>query len=753
VETSSSDIFFGGKSIGSGSVSIINSDGLMEELIAELEWMNQECLIDIGGTFIDPAGTTQEVDTDDQFRQMTGLIQTIDVDDNKATFSLQDKRIFFHQLLPKRIYDDEVFTNMDLTLQGKTRPMWFGVKNNITPARINENANSYGVYELADTLLAPNGIKQISKVFAYADAEAAQIEDSARRLQLTTSTDYTEDLANGQFTIIRDVGPYIIDATNQFLDFDEGGAEITSTLTAGLYTAADLAAEIQTQLRADGAADWNCSYSESTHLFTISKDAGTGNLLAKTGSNREAGPWKLIGIKTNLDYSVGAGSKASDAVTFSDADKEHLLRVNGIGYKDDASGTFTGTASNSIEIGSDILRTILVNWLDKPASIVDETSFLFARDRAPESLSMYLNATTNTRDLFDKMEFSNIANIIIDGSGKVFIKVYVGTVPAGIKLLSDADFQSFSSGKATNEVFSTIKVKFDQDPTTGLFRDREATDASVSIRLGRPEIKEIPTFLKIGDNALSVSARMLELASTAPRKLEGVVLGSKMMKLEVGDKFQITRRRALAKGGQIRDEVFRIISISKSALTGKVTFTATDDRITVASQACISTCQAFCESTCQLTCQQSCQETCEINCQQSCETSCQEACQLGCQETCQLGCQTVCEGSCQETCQLSCQGACEGAGCQTACENTCQTSCETSCQLACQGACQTVCQTTECQGTCQQSCQETCESACQTVCQSSCQQACEFNCQDLCQTSCQSECQVDCQTRWELGEI
>lgn len=754
VETSSNDIFFGGKAIGSGSVSIVNSDGLMDELVAELEWMNQECLIDIGGTFLDSAGTTQEVDTGDQFRQMTGLIQDIDITDSLAKFDLQDKRIFFHQLLPKRIYDDEIHPSMDLTLQGKVRPIWFGVKNNITPSRINVNANSYGVYELTDTLLSPNGIKQISKVYAYADSDAAATKDSTQRLQLTTSTDYSEDLANGQFTIVRDVGPYVIDPSNQFLDFNEGGSEITSTITAGLYTAADLAAEIQTQLLSDGAAaDWTCTYSESTHKFTIAKAAGTGNLLAKTGSNREAGPWKLIGIKTNADYSVGSGSKVADGAAFESADKNHILRVDGIGYKDDASGTYTGTANASIEIGADVLRVLLLRWLDKPTSIIDESSFLFARARAPESLSLYLNTSFNTRDLFDRMEFSNIANIIIDGSGQVFLKVYVGTIPDNIKLLNDSDFQRFSSGRATNEVFQTVKVQFDQDPTTGLFEVRETTDPSVSVRLGRPEAKEVPTFLKIGDNALSVSARMLELASTAPRKLTGVVLGSKMLRLEVGDKFKITRRRALAKGGQIRDEVFRIISIAKSALTGKVSFTATDDRITVASQACITTCQQFCESTCQLTCQQSCQETCEVSCQVSCEVACQEACQLGCQATCQLGCQTTCEVNCQETCQLSCQGACEGGGCQTNCEVTCQTTCELTCQDACQSACQTVCQTTECQGTCQQSCQETCEATCQTICQTSCQTTCETNCQDLCETSCQSACQGTCQTVVETGDL
>ena len=595
--TASKDIYFGSKSVGSGSVALINADGLIEETVGELEWMNAEALIDVGGTFRDPVATinNQEIDKQNQFRQMTGLIQDVDIDDAMAEFKLQDKRVFFHQKLPIEIYDDGTFTNLESGAQGKPRPIFFGQKENISPVRVAlTSGNLYGQYEICNTAKAPNGIKSIDAVYAYESTADAADERTDRRIQLTSVTDYTEDLVNGQFTVIRDVGPYIVNATNKFLNFNEGAAELTATLTEGVYTAQGLAAEIQTQLIAAGAADWTCTYSNTTHKFTIAKGAGTAQLLTQTGTDTAADAYALIGFSKSADK-TGALSYEGDDVTFEDVDRDHVIRCDAKGYKDDGSGTFTGTADALINKGADILRTLLINWLDKEATIIDETSFVAARTRGPEALSVFLNTVVSTRDIFDTLEFSNIANIIVNGEGNIFYNVYITGTPEDIPILADKDFLFFKSGLSSNEVFTTIKINYDQDPTTGRFEAREKTDESVSLRLGRPELKTFNTYIKLADNALNVATRMLGLASAAPRKIMGSVQGSTMMNREVGDKFQMSRARALAQGGAISDEVFRIISLSKNGLTGRVDFIATDDASSAAAAACTANCQANCQ--------------------------------------------------------------------------------------------------------------------------------------------------------------
>ena len=504
-----------------------------------------------------------------------------------------------------------------------------------------------------------------------------------------------------------------------------------------------MAAEIQTQMIAVGSSDNTCVVSESTHKITIGKGAGTLNLLIKTGTNKTTGPWKFLGYKPSADK-TGSLSYEADNALFSDVDRDHIIRVDAQGYKDDSIGTFSGAANGLIEAGADITRVLLVKFLNKSPTVIDEESFLFARSRAPESLSIFLNESVSTKDIFDRLEFSNIANIVVNGEGIVFYKVYVGEVPSGIKTIEERDIQDFVSERSVTDVFNTIRVKHDKDPTTGQFQTRQADDNSVQIRLGRPDIKEFETYIKRADNAISAANRLLELARTAARKVSVNAIGGKFVDLEVGDKVKLNRKRALSIGGVINNEVFRIVSISKSHQEGIADFELTDDRVTVASQACISSCQAFCEATCQQLCEQACQTTCEINCQTDCESSCQQDCEVGCQDTCQLACQSSCELQCQETCQLSCQGVCEGSGCQTNCETTtCQLSCQITCQTVCQSSCQGACQTSGCQQPCEVNCETQDENPCTLACETEpCQSTCQLNCQDSCETSCQDNCQT-----------
>ncbi|MHA2266065.1 MAG: hypothetical protein ACXAEN_27035, partial [Candidatus Thorarchaeota archaeon] len=127
-------------------------------------------------------------------------------------------------------------------------------------------------------------------------------------------------------------------------------------------------------------------------------------------------------------------------------------------------------------------------------------------------MTMFINQSMSSKDIFERLEYSNIANIVIDGQGVVHYEVYIGTVPANTKIIYDRDIMDFSAEKGYEDIYQTIRVLYDQDPTTGEARARESTDSSVGVRLGRQEVKEFPTYLKYSDNATSVCNRMLELS-------------------------------------------------------------------------------------------------------------------------------------------------------------------------------------------------------------------------------------------------
>lgn len=86
-----------------------------------------------------------------------------------------------------------------------------------------------------------------------------------------------------------------IDATNNKLDFNEGGSELTATLTSGTYTLATLATEIKTQLDAAGALTYTVTVSDADKI-TIAAN-GSFSLLPATGTNRLVSILPILRIK------------------------------------------------------------------------------------------------------------------------------------------------------------------------------------------------------------------------------------------------------------------------------------------------------------------------------------------------------------------------------------------------------------------------------------------------------------------------
>ena len=99
----------------------------------------------------------------------------------------------------------------------------------------------------------------------------------------------------------RSSGYFVIDATNNKLDFDEGGGELVATITSGNYTASTLATEIKTQLDTAGGDTYTVSYSTSDGRWTIASDGSTLELLWDTGTDTAVSIGSTIGFDTSTD--------------------------------------------------------------------------------------------------------------------------------------------------------------------------------------------------------------------------------------------------------------------------------------------------------------------------------------------------------------------------------------------------------------------------------------------------------------------
>jgi hypothetical protein len=135
---------------------------------------------------------------------------------------------------------------------------------------------------------------------------------------------------------------------NNLLNFDEGGPELTATITIGSYTATDFVEAVENALNAAGALTYTVTFNRTTRLITI---AATGNfdLLAGTGSNKAFGPWTLLGFATDQ---TGAATYTGGAVAGSEYVVQFPLQdyIASTNWTQAANATVNKTASGRVEV-------------------------------------------------------------------------------------------------------------------------------------------------------------------------------------------------------------------------------------------------------------------------------------------------------------------------------------------------------------------------------------------------------------------
>lgn len=105
-------------------------------------------------------------------------------------------------------------------------------------------------------------------------------------------------------------GRFWIENSNKYIDFDEGGSELTATLTTGEYNGNSLATEIKTQLDSAGGLTYTVTYDEATAKFTIS--AGSNFTLRwNTGTNKANDISDTCGFDDSAD-DTGTDTYTSD---------------------------------------------------------------------------------------------------------------------------------------------------------------------------------------------------------------------------------------------------------------------------------------------------------------------------------------------------------------------------------------------------------------------------------------------------------
>ncbi len=132
----------------------------------------------------------------------------------------------------------------------------------------------------------------------------------------------------GQVTSTETASFIVQAGVNDKIDFTEdGGAEVTATLTAGTYKAGTSSADagtlcalIKTQMEAvNGASTYTVAFSTSTKKFTITKSAGVFVLKWATGTNAATAADTLLGFAADTASAIAATSATALEIVYSHA--------------------------------------------------------------------------------------------------------------------------------------------------------------------------------------------------------------------------------------------------------------------------------------------------------------------------------------------------------------------------------------------------------------------------------------------------
>ena len=567
IDVARQDAFYGPVSVGLGNLVLANGHRRFDAAVASLDWTNMDVVIRVGGRF---GNGGNEILFEDTGVALLALASDPIVTDTSLTLRLSDARSALTQNIPSRYYTPTEFPDLAEQDRGRTRPLVFGTVLNIPPARLSKQAAGggllgLGVYEVADVSEAPNGTKIMTSLASYIDEEAAAKQDTTRRKTQGNPSGYT--VATGALEVDADYRIIeIVSGRNDYLDFTYNGTTYAAQMSPGLHwwAAGKLGDAIKLALNnaVPGSNPFLDPYYDldTGGKVTISVGLNTWGVLTGTGANKHRSLWPDLGFTTGSDL-VAAVDQTSDAEMFTDCDSRHIIRVTLGGFADDSSGTYTGSASATIEKAPDVALYLMNRHLKIPLASIDVASFVAARASHAEPLSVYLGAggvAPQAMEILEIIEVGAGADICLEGSLWVW-RTRDTSTPAGVVDLFDYDLLTWEAGYNAEDYYSVVQVAYKLDPDGMKESIVQQTTSAVALRFGRPQQRTFRTYLRDEADATTRLGEIATEASTKRRRFRFTAKG-KLLLTPVGAKVRVNRTRGLGTSGILSQVLVRILS-------------------------------------------------------------------------------------------------------------------------------------------------------------------------------------------------
>ena len=232
-----------------------------------------------------------------------------------------------------------------------------------------------------------------------------------------------------------------------------------------------------------------------------------------------------------------------------------------------------GTFSDLV---ADILYDILINYNSLGIENLDLEYFLDLKNARTQELGLYVHSEINVWEIIRKMQATSLFHFIPLLNG-LFSPRRFSSNSEGVPELFDYDYDSFGFNYES-PVFKSVRIKYDQDPTTGKYKTLLRTKAEAGYQYKEEDTQTIETYNTDSAEAQTLADWYLDYLQQPAKKLTAKtsIIGFGWIPSDV---LKISRTRKDDLGDDIivaDEEIYSALTLVKSLSDTRVGFVARD---------------------------------------------------------------------------------------------------------------------------------------------------------------------------------
>jgi hypothetical protein len=518
-------------------------------------------------------------------------------------------------VIPRYRYSVSDYPDMDPSAEGLVIPERYGTLTSLVPVCIDLTTGKWKLNR-----------RTIHAITEIREAGTA----------LDPASEYTADLANGEFTV--GVTPtveadttyyfvlesdYTIDGSNylQFAQQTLGGIYTNGTcyFIDGADAWSDQSTDIQFKIYAKTALDaaekvivnnevWGAGWNYHAYLR---KTAANTRIAQSFKTPATGGPWYISRIHVTAQE---VGSVDAERITRASILSAYNPAEVQVGAKSYRLEEYTGTANNAyfaqrgaatdlsvdiegIEDGdgnlmtnvADFLQDIHVNILGGDAGALDAADLAALKTARPEVLALNLDSETDNDTVIRTLEAGQLFKYIPQLDGTIGLKYAESGEPAGTPHFRDPHFVSFTMRRVWGDIYERVNVKYGTAGGSGETLTATAEDLSAKYLYRNLRTLEVDTRLTAAADALQLAEDCLGTDGGSSRRqylsqpcveVEFELVAGLGWDLIPAMKVKLSRTRAMTATGALAGVLFWIKDVDKDPGSGRVTVTAILDALT-----------------------------------------------------------------------------------------------------------------------------------------------------------------------------